>query len=45
MLKIIDQWKQVTLQWLQNPIQINGGNQKNLDVEPVESLGTRKGNI
>jgi hypothetical protein len=28
--KLIDQWKQAKLQWLQNPNQINGDNLKNL---------------
>jgi hypothetical protein len=28
--KLIDQWKQAKLQWLQNPSQINGDNLKNL---------------
>jgi hypothetical protein len=32
--KLIDQWKQAKVQWLQNPSQIT-----------VEHLGTRKGNI
>jgi hypothetical protein len=27
--KLIDQWKQAKLQWLQNPSQINGGNLQN----------------
>jgi hypothetical protein len=27
--KLIDQWKQAKLQWLQNPNQINGDNQQN----------------
>jgi hypothetical protein len=43
--KLIDQWKQVKLQWLQNPSQINGENLHNLRCKPVEHLGTRKGNI
>jgi hypothetical protein len=28
--KLIDQWKQAKLQWLQNPSQINGDNLQNL---------------
>jgi hypothetical protein len=31
--KLIDQWKQVNLQWLQNPSQINGDNLHNLTHE------------
>jgi hypothetical protein len=41
--KLIDKRKQVKLQWLQNPSQINGNNLQNLNVKPVEHLGTRKG--
>jgi hypothetical protein len=43
--KLIDQWKQAKLQWLQNPSQINGDNLKNLRHETIEHLGTRKENI
>jgi hypothetical protein len=39
--KLIDHQKQVKLQWLQNPSQINGDNLKNLR---CEHLGKRKGN-
>jgi hypothetical protein len=43
--KLIDQWKQAKLQWLQNPNEIIGDNLKTQDMKPVEYLGTRKGNI
>jgi hypothetical protein len=43
--KLIDQWKQAKLQWLQNPSQINGDNLQNLRCETSRTLGTRKGNI
>jgi hypothetical protein len=43
--KLIDQWKQAILQWLQNLSQINGDNLKNLRCETSRTLGTRKGDI
>jgi hypothetical protein len=43
--KLIDQWKQAELQWLQNPSHINRDNLQNLRCETVERLGTRKWNI
>jgi hypothetical protein len=43
--KLIDQWKQVKLQWLQNPSQINGDNLQNLRRETNRTFQNRKGNI
>jgi hypothetical protein len=43
--KLIDQWKQAKLQWLQNPSQINGHNLQNLRHEVSKTFRTRKENI
>jgi hypothetical protein len=43
--KLIDQWKQAKLRWLQNPSQINGDNLKNLRREASRTFKTRKRNI
>jgi hypothetical protein len=43
--KLIDQWKQAKLQWLQNPSQINGDDLQNLRCETSRTLATRKGDI
>jgi hypothetical protein len=41
-LKLLYQWKQVKLQWLQNPSQINGGNVKNLRHETIRIFRKKK---
>jgi hypothetical protein len=41
--KLIDQWKQTKLQWLQNPSQINGDNLRNLRHKISRIFGNRKG--
>jgi hypothetical protein len=44
--KLIDQWKQAKLQWLQNPSQINGDSLKNLRCETSRTFWEQeKGNI
>jgi hypothetical protein len=40
--KLIDQWKQAKLQWLQNPSQINGNNLKNLRCETSRTFRKKK---
>jgi hypothetical protein len=40
--KLIYQWKQVKLQWLQNPNQINGENLKNLRSETSRTFRNKK---
>jgi hypothetical protein len=40
--KLIDQWKQAKLQWLQNPNQINGDNLKNLRRETSRTFRNKK---
>jgi hypothetical protein len=40
--KIIDQWKQAKLQWLQNPNQINGDNLQNLRRETSRTFRNKK---
>jgi hypothetical protein len=40
--KLLDQRKQVKLQWLQNPSQINGDNQKNLRRETSRTFRKKK---
>jgi hypothetical protein len=40
--KLIDQWKQPKLQWLQNPNQINGDNLKNLRRETSRIFRNKK---
>jgi hypothetical protein len=40
--KLIDQWKQAKLQWLQNPSQINGDNLKNLRHETSRTFRNKK---
>jgi hypothetical protein len=37
--KLIDQWKQAKLQWLQNPSQISGNNLQNLRHETSRTFG------
>jgi hypothetical protein len=41
-LKLIDQWKQAKLQWLQNPSQINGDNLQNLRSETSRTFRNKK---
>jgi hypothetical protein len=41
-LKLIDQWKQAKLQWLQNPSQINGDNLQNLRCETKRTFRNKK---
>jgi hypothetical protein len=43
--KLIDQWKQAKLQWLQNPSQVNRDNLKNLRHETSGTFREKKGNI
>jgi hypothetical protein len=40
--KLIDQWKQAKLQWLQNPSQINGDNLQNLRHEICRTFRNKK---
>jgi hypothetical protein len=40
--KLIDQWKQAKLQWLQNPSQISGDNLQNLRCETSTTFRNRK---
>jgi hypothetical protein len=40
--KLIDQWKQAKLQWLQNPSHINGDNLKSLRHETSSTFRKRK---
>jgi hypothetical protein len=40
--KLIDQWKQAELQWLQNPSQISGDNLQNLRHETTRTFGNKK---
>jgi hypothetical protein len=40
--KLIDQWKQAKLQWLQNPSRINGNNQQNLRHETSRTSKKKK---
>jgi hypothetical protein len=40
--KLIDQWKQAKLQWLQNPNQINGDNLQNLRYETNRTFRKKK---
>jgi hypothetical protein len=40
--KLIDQWKQAKLQWLQNPSQINGDNLQNLRCETSRIFRNKK---
>jgi hypothetical protein len=40
--KLIDQWKQAKLQWLQNPSQINGDNLQNLRCETSRTFRNKK---
>jgi hypothetical protein len=40
--KLIDQWKQAKLQWLQNPDQMNGENLKNLRSETSRTFRNKK---
>jgi hypothetical protein len=40
--KLIDQWKQAKLQWLQNPNEINRDNQKNLRRETSRIFRNKK---
>jgi hypothetical protein len=40
--KLIDQWKQAKLQWLQNPNQINGDNLQNLRCETNRTFMNKK---
>jgi hypothetical protein len=40
--KLIDQWKQVELQWLQNPGQINADNLQNLRRETCKTFMIKK---
>jgi hypothetical protein len=39
----IDKPKQVKLQWLQNPIQMNGDNMNNVWVKLLENSSSKKG--
>jgi hypothetical protein len=43
--KLIGQWRQAKLQWLQNPSQINGDNLQNLRCGTSRTFRTREGNI
>jgi hypothetical protein len=40
--KLIDQWRQEKLQWMQNPDQINGGNLKNITYETTRTFRNKK---
>jgi DNA repair ATPase RecN len=43
--KLTDRRKQATLQWLQNPSQVNGDNMDNVRHEASRTFRTKKGNI
>jgi hypothetical protein len=43
--KFLDQQRQVTLQWLQDPSEINGDNLKNVRSKTSMHLRNKKGNI
>jgi hypothetical protein len=43
--KLVDQWKQAKLQWLQNPNQINGDSLQHLRHETSRTFRNKKGNI
>jgi hypothetical protein len=40
--KLVDQWKQAKLQWLQNPSQINGNNLQNIRCETNRTFRNKK---
>jgi hypothetical protein len=44
-LKYFDQWKQIKLQWLQNPSQMNGDNLNNVRPGTSRTIRNREDNI